>query len=346
LKIAIITDTHFGARNDSPIFLHHFFKFFEEVFFPTIDRHGIKSVIHLGDLMDRRKFVNFGTLSETRKRFVNPLIDRGIVPHIILGNHDVYFRNTNEVNCVQELFSTEMDLIDQPRIIDFDGLPIAFLPWITKDNEQKCLKFASECKAPILMGHLELMGYEVQRGVASHEGMDAQLFKRFEAVYSGHYHCKHSRENIHYLGTPYQFTFGDLYEPKGFHIFDTRTRELEYIQNPSTIFHSVEYDDTKRDYYTDMPDLSAYKEGFVRVVVRGKSNPVMFDRFVEKLNDAKVYGVNILQDKDLGVDSEDQVDASKDTLTLINAEIDGLKVDNPAKLKQIMRDLYNESLFS
>ena len=346
MKIAIICDTHFGARNDHPVYLDHFLDFFENVFFPTLDERGIKTVIHLGDLMDRRKYVNFNTLAETRRRFVQPLLDRGISPYIILGNHDVYYRNTNEVNCVQELFRTEMNLIDTPQIVDFDGLPIAFVPWINKENEQRSMEFISSCKAPILMGHLELLGYEVQRNTLSHEGMDAGAFSRFEAVYSGHYHCKHSKGNIHYLGTPYQFTFGDLYEPKGFHIFDTQTREVEYIRNPVTLYHSVEYDDTKNDYYEKMPDLTAYANGFVRVVVRNKTNPVMFDRFVEKLNESKVHGVNVLQDKDLGVNTEEEVDASKDTLTLINAEIDALKVDNPAKLKQIMRDLYNESVFS
>ena len=247
MKIAIVADTHFGARNDSPVFLHHFFRFFEEVFFPTIDERGIKEVIHLGDLMDRRKFVNFGTLNATRKHFVEPLLSRGIVPHIILGNHDVYFRNTNAVNCVKGLFDTEMNLIDRPRVIDFDGLPLAFVPWITKDNEVECNEFITKCNAPILMGHLELLGYEVQRGIESHEGMSAEPLNRFEAVYSGHYHCKHSKGNVHYLGTPYQITFGDLYEPKGFHILDTATREVEYVKNPLSMFNSIEYDDSKND---------------------------------------------------------------------------------------------------
>jgi len=190
-----------------------------------------------------------------------------------------------------------------------------------------------------------LMGYEVLRGVQSHEGMSPDVFSRFEAVYSGHYHCKHSKGNIHYLGTPYQITFGDLYEPKGFHILDTETREIEYIQNPHSMFNSVEYDDSKHDYYTELPEFRGYEGTFVRVVVKNKTNPVMFDRFIDKLNESKVHGVNLLQDKDIGIQTDDGVDATKDTLTLINAEIDGMKLENPAKLKQILRDLYTESLF-
>ena len=70
MKIAIINDTHFGARNDSPLFLEYFMSFFEKQFFPYCKEHGITKVLHLGDLMDRRKYVNFNTLAEVRKRFV------------------------------------------------------------------------------------------------------------------------------------------------------------------------------------------------------------------------------------------------------------------------------------
>jgi DNA repair exonuclease SbcCD nuclease subunit len=349
MKIAIVTDTHFGARNDSPIFLKYFCRFFDEVFFPAIDARKIDTVFHLGDLMDRRKFVNFATLTATRKHFVEPLKDRGIFTFIIPGNHDTYFRNTNDVNCIQELFRDDMELIDSPTTMEFDGLGISFLPWINEENEEETLRFVSKCKSPILMGHLELKGFEVLRGVEAHEGMDHSLFEKFDAVYSGHYHCKHSKGNIHYLGTPYQITFADLYEPKGFHILDTKTRKVEYIKNPATMFNYIVYDDTKHDYLDEMPDFSAYEDTFVRVMVRNKTNPLMFDRFVESLTANRVFSVNLLQDKDMGFDSEEgeeESDITADTLSIINAEIDAMKIDNPAKLKTIMRELYTESLQS
>ena len=58
MKIALITDTHFGARNDSLLFLDFFRKFYENIFFPTLKERGIKEIIHLGDVVDRRKFIN------------------------------------------------------------------------------------------------------------------------------------------------------------------------------------------------------------------------------------------------------------------------------------------------
>ena len=348
MKIAIITDTHFGARSDSPIFLHHFFKFTDEIFLPYLEKNNIDTVFHLGDLLDRRKFINFATLNEVRKRFIKPLMEKNKV-YAILGNHDVYFKNTNEVNSMRELFHKDFGdgLIEHPKVIEFDGTKIAFLPWITKDNYDECMTFiqtATEDKVPFLMGHLELTGYEVMRGVKHEEGMDPDLFKGFEAVLSGHFHQKQSRGNVFYLGTPYQITFADLNEPKGFHVLDTEERTIEYIRNPLTIFTQLVYDD-ETDDYTNC-DLDKYRHTFVRVIVRKKTNPVMFDTLIDRLTDLGVYGATVLEDKELGITLTEQINVAQDTLTIINNEIDQLNVSNPAKLKTILKELYLESLYA
>jgi DNA repair exonuclease SbcCD nuclease subunit len=348
MRIAIITDTHFGARSDSPIFLHHFFDFVEDVFLPYLEEHKIDTVFHLGDLLDRRKFVNFATLNEVRKRFILPLTERCKV-YAIPGNHDVYFKNTNQVNSMRELFSTDFGdgLLEHPKVLEFDGCKIAFVPWITKDNHDECMEFikkAAEDNVPFLMGHLELNGYEVMRGVKHEDGMDPAVVKDFEAVLSGHFHQKQSRGNVHYLGTPYQITFADLNEPKGFHVLDTDDHTLEYIRNPLTIFTQLVYDDSSTDY-TEY-DLDKYKYTFVRIVVRKKDNPVMFDSMLDRLTNLGVYGATVIEDKEMGITLTEQVDVAQDTLTIINNEIDQLKVSNPNKLKNILKELYLESLYA
>ena len=70
MKIALLTDTHFGARNDSPAFSKYFFKFYDEVFFPYLKENNITTLIHLGDIVDRRKFINFKTSHDFRKNFM------------------------------------------------------------------------------------------------------------------------------------------------------------------------------------------------------------------------------------------------------------------------------------
>jgi DNA repair exonuclease SbcCD nuclease subunit len=349
MKIAILNDTHWGARNDNPIFLEHFMKFFEEEFFPYLDKHGIRHIIHLGDLMDRRKYVNFNTLNLVRNRFIKAIWDRNIRVDIIPGNHDVYYKNTNEVNSLEELFSgygqcDGWNFWHEP--VAMKEIGISLVPWITKENEKQCLDFIASKPTPVLMGHFELSGYEVLRGVEHHDGMSPDLMSGYEAVYSGHFHCKHSKGNVHYLGTQYQITFSDLNETKGFHVFDTETRQMEYVQNPHRIFTKLVYNDETTDYTCPFLNLKEYTNTFVKVIVEKKTKPVVFDQLLDRLNEFRCHSYSIdervTHDK---TKSDHKVDLTKDTLTLICEEIDGMEgVNDTAHLKNLIRDLYMEAL--
>ena len=179
MKIAIITDTHFGARNDSQLFLDHFGDFFTGLFFPTLRRYDINTVIHVGDLLDRRKYINFNTLSSVRENFMEPLKKMDITIHCIIGNHDTYYKNTNDLNSVKELFADKYDnfiLYEKPETVNFDGFDIALLPWINKENHDKSLDFINSTTAQWLIGHLELDGYEVFRGIKYEGGLDPKIF--------------------------------------------------------------------------------------------------------------------------------------------------------------------------
>ena len=344
--IAIINDTHFGARNDSPIFLEHFMEFWEKVFFPTCADRGIKRIIHLGDFLDRRKYVNFHTLNQVRTRFLEPLKQMEIEMDITLGNHDVFFKNTNRLNSVVELFASypNIRIHEKPVVLDLGDTEVGLVPWITKENSQECLDFIASAPVRVMMGHFEVNGYEVLRGVEHHDGMDASLFKGYEAVYSGHFHCRHSRGNIHYLGTQYQMTFGDLNERKGFNIYHPRTGEMEFVENPLQIFQQIEYDDTKEDY--NILNCKQYRNTFVRILVKNKTRPIMFDNLMDRLNDAPAHSVAITDQTEKEVNSSNEVvDMSKDTLTLICDEIDTLQgIQDPVRLKTLIREIYSESL--
>ena len=262
VKIALLNDTHWSARGDSQIFLDYFMSFFDKVFFPYMEEHGITTIIHAGDFMDRRKYVNFNILNQVRDRFISRMQDSRIEMHCILGNHDVYYRNTNRVNSLQELFYNDMTIYDEPQVVNFDGLDIALLPWVNKENYEQSIKFIKTANAPILIGHLELDGYHVMRGIEYKGGMDPNLFKRYEKVLSGHFHCRQERDNILYMGTQYQITFSDLNETKGFHVLDTETREVEFIVNPFKMFVELKYND-EDGTLDDNSDFKHLKDTYV-----------------------------------------------------------------------------------
>ena len=237
MKIAIITDTHFGARNDNLNFNEYFYKFYDDIFFPTLKEQGISTCVHMGDVVDRRKYISYRIANDFRERFVNRFKEMDIDLHIIIGNHDTYYKNTSEVNSMQELVGSDnFKIYTGPEVVNFDGMPILFVPWINPSNYEASIDALETANADIAMGHLEVNGFEMHRGQMAEGSWDKHSFRRFETVFSGHFHHKSDDGHIYYLGTPYQIYWNDWDDPKGFHIFDTGTRELERIINTYKLF--------------------------------------------------------------------------------------------------------------
>ena len=338
MKIAILNDTHFGARNDSSVFLNYFLSFFENQFFPYLEKNNIKNILHLGDFMDRRKYVNFNTLSILKDRFFSVLKDYNF--HMVLGNHDTFYRNTNKVNSASELFKFYdfFNLHEKPSVLEFDGLNIGMVPWICPENKDTILDFLKTCDAPIICGHFELSGYEVLRGMNFFGGMDDNCLSRFEKVLSGHFHIKSTKKNVHYLGTQYQMTFADLDDVKGFHVIDTETRELEFIENPDKMFYSFSSD-------SDFSDFSSLKDKMVKLTYSSDDSRENIDSFIKNIENSNPYDFTIIENFVTGLSEKNTVDLSKDTLSIINEEIQNLEIDiNKDEIKKITHEIYMEAL--
>ena len=284
MKLAILNDTHAGCRNSSDIFMGYQERFYSDVFFPYLLENNITQILHLGDYYDNRKTINFKALAHNRKIFLEKLREYGITMDIIPGNHDVYYKNTNELNALKELqghYMNEVNLIMEPTEMNYGGLKIAMVPWINPENEKETLEFLSNTKATVVGAHLELSGFEMARGQICKDGMDKSVFNRFETVLTGHFHAKSSQGNIHYLGAQMEFFWNDCGDPKHFHVLDTKTRELEAVRNPLTIFEKIYYDDTTTDYTNE--DVSKYKEKYVKLIVVNKKDLYQFDKFTDRL---------------------------------------------------------------
>lgn len=351
MKVAIITDQHFGARNDSIHFLDYYERFYSGTFFPALEEHGIDTVLILGDTFDRRKYVNFYTLKRAREMFFDKLYVKDIKVHMLAGNHDTYFKNTNDVNSVDLLLQeySNIQVISKPTTIKIGETNICMMPWICPENYQESLDILNNTTADICMGHFEIQGFAMYRGTPSQEGLNRELFRRFDFTFSGHYHHRSSADGIYYLGNPYELTWQDYNDTRGFHLFDLTTRDLTFIKNPNVMFHRITYDD-KEETITEITnkDLSRFTNTYVKVVVVNKTNPYLFDKFMEKLYNVNPVDVTIAEDfTDLteGVE-DDMVNQAEDTITIINKFVDGIHeehIDNE-KLKTVMRELYVEAL--
>jgi DNA repair exonuclease SbcCD nuclease subunit len=351
MKTAIITDQHFGARNDSLHFLDYYEKFYTETFFPKLLEEKIDTVLILGDTFDRRKYINFFSYKRTREMFFDKLYQKGIKVYMLAGNHDTYFKNTNEVNSINLLLQEydNITVIDSPQTITLNDKQICMIPWICTDNYEQSMDELKNTPATICMGHLEISGFAMHRGMPSFEGLNRDIFNKFDMVFSGHYHHRSNSGNIYYLGNPYELTWQDYNDTRGFHLFDLSNFNLEFIPNPNIMFHRITYDD-KVESITEITnkDLTKYTNTYVKVVVINKTNPFLFDRFMENLYKVNPIDITIAEDfTDLTEGVEDDIlDQAEDTLTIINKFVDGVKeeyIDNE-KLKTVLKELYVEAL--
>jgi len=346
LKVAIITDQHFGARNDSIAFLDFFEKFYDNTFFPALDANAIDTVLVLGDTFDRRKYVNFYALDRAKKMFFDKLEERGIRVHMLAGNHDTYYKNTNEVNSPDLLLVEygNIDVISKPETIVIDGTSICMMPWICPENYQESLDHITNTKAEICMGHFEIAGFAMHRGMESHDGLAKETFQKFDLVFSGHYHHRSSDKHIHYLGNPYELTWQDYNDPRGFHLFDLDTRELEFICNPYRMFERIEYNDKDQEPI-DLDSLEL-EQKYVKLVVVNKADFYKFDKFIQKLYNKGCHEIKIIEDMSEFQDGEIGEEINlEDTLSVLSHYVDSIETDvDKEQIKTYMRTLYTEAV--
>lgn len=344
MKIALITDTHFGVRNDSQQFVEYQKKFFDTLFFPTLKERGIKEVIDLGDTFDRRKYINYHTLLNIKEFYFDPLKENDINVHIIIGNHSTYHKNSNDVNSPDLILSeyTNVKSYKDPKHIRFGDSEYLLMPWINSENIEECYRVMEESKAHVMFGHFELTGHTLKGNFKFNKGISLSDIKKFEYIFSGHYHHRSSVKNFMYLGAPYQFDWGDLDEKRGFYIFDTETLELEFIENPYKIYKKIFWP-TDNDVVINESTIS---DIYVKIVVQDKPNIIEFDSFVDKIESFAPHNVFIEEVDHIFSDEECEIDSIEDTLTTIKTYISNEEIvdEKKDKLLELLSELYYESL--
>jgi len=345
MKIAIITDQHFGARKNSKLFHDYFLKFYDDVFFPTLEKEKITTVIDMGDTFDSRKGIDFSALTWAKDHYFDRLRDMGIEVHTIVGNHTAYYKNTNDINAI-DLLLREYDNVkvySETTSIEVGGLNILLVPWINQENKDMTLKMINKSTAPMCMGHLELQGFKVNDYVVMDHGMDMDPFKKFEKVFSGHFHTRSTQDNISYLGNPYEIYWNDCEDTRGFHLFDTKTLETIPVNNTHRLFYKIYY--TDNDY--QLFDASELEDKIVKLVVRKKTDTKKFEKFIDKLYASNVAELKIVEnfefngwfDKELDGDYE-----SEDTMSILNNYIQESEISlDKSIIQKMMSEVYQEA---
>jgi len=341
VKIGVISDTHWAARKSSK-HLHDYFElFYNNVFFPTLEEHEIKTVIHMGDAFDNRKSIDFWGLNWTKKIVLEPL--RKYEVHMLVGNHDIFLRNSTEINSPELLLQdySNIKTYSSPTNTKIGGIDITLIPWICSDNYDETLKVIQKSNAKIAMGHLELRGFYVNKHlVMDDHGMDSTIFSKFEKVFSGHYHTRSDNGKIFYLGNPYEMYWTDVNDIRGFHIFDTETLIHTPVNNPYKLFYNIYYDDTPYQTF----DASKYSNKIVKVIVRKKSKPKSFEKFIDNLYKIGVQDLKIVENFEIKENDDFVVEEEENTISVLNRYIDESEFNfDKSVIKGIFENLYKQA---
>lgn len=351
MKIALISDIHFGVRNDNKSYLDAQLRFFDAVFFPVLEQNNITDVFILGDVFDRRKYINFNTLYEVKRNILDKMLELGCNIQLLVGNHDIAYKNTTKVNS-PELVLAEYDNIQiysYPEQIDFHGKKITLVPWITPENEDDAFSLIRN-GGDILMGHFELNGFKMyQNTISCNDGLDASIFGGFDLVISGHFHQTSYNEkyNVLYLGSPGYFTWNDADCQRGFYLLDIDTNEFEFIENPDQMFHTIEYDPE-----CDLMKFpfGEYTQRNVTLVVNSVKSDNHFNLFIQKLDAVSPLEVNMVDNTTVQMLSDlDEMDKealeNEDIVKMVDTYVDSMKgVNEPDTIKSMFADIYEEAV--
>jgi len=342
MKVAIITDQHFGARKSSK-FLHDYFKkFYDTVFFPYLEENNIKTVVDMGDTFDNRRSIDLWALEWAKENYYDRLQQLGVTVHTIVGNHTAYYKNTNSVNSVGLLLKEydNIKIYSEVEEVKLDKLKVLFVPWINQENEETTFKSIQNTSCKCAMGHLELNGFRAHRGHVMEDGMESELFEKFELVFSGHYHTRSNNGKIYYLGNPYEMFWNDVNDTRGFHIFDTETLGFEPINNPYKLFYNVYYEDTPYQTF----DTREYVGKIVKVIVKKKSDPKKFEKFIDKLYSSGIQELKIVENFEIHIDEDFEVEESENTISILNRYIDESEIDcDKSIIKGILQKIYSQA---
>lgn len=340
MKVAILSDTHYGARKGSKHLHDYFEKFYDDVFFPTLEEQGITTVVHMGDAFDSRKSIDYQSL-EWSKRVVFDKLQKYDV-HMIVGNHDCYYKNTNNVNSPELLLQTYNNIKTYNKVTEvfLDKTKILFIPWINAENFEDTVKVVKTTDSICAMGHLELNGFRAHRGHVMEDGMACDLFDKFDKVFSGHYHTRSDNGKIFYLGNPYEMFWNDVNDTRGFHIFDTDTLTHTPVNNPYKLFYNIYYEDTNHKLF----NATEYENKIVKVIVRKKTKPKDFEKFIDKLYSIGVQDLKIIENFDIQENEDFEIGEEENTLSILSRYIDESETHYDKNIiKNIFQELYKQA---
>lgn len=336
-KVAIITDTHFGVRGESSVWLAAHEKMLKEFFDDVVD-NNINTIWMLGDIVDSRKSISSKLIKWIYTNWTKPIIDNGLKVELIIGNHDTYYRSTNTPNLPFELFSGVNEInvyVDDPvEIKGPNNTSVLMVPWLSPENMTK-FDLAMKKKYDVVCGHFDIVGCLMQGGQVSEHGLSPDTFKKHGRVFSGHYHKKSTYNNIEYLGNPVATNWGESVDPHGWHFWDGK--DLTFRQFEYKLYDRIHVNHENKIEY----EWNGAK--FIKIYVK-KRNEFFLNQLINSIRDNnEVLQLQIVDESDEAIADNISFDVEElkdDLLTLMLRTVDESQYEDPSSMKLLLSELH------
>ena len=235
MKVYMITDTHFGIYLNN---LDKWMNMMESTFYnyviPYLKENAKPGdiLIHLGDLFDNRTSIPIN-ISNKVEKILKDISD--IIPiHIMVGNHDLFNKGSNEVNSVR-LFSymnKNITVYENTTTIEINNQKLVLMPWVEKRLDM--IKELGSNPGDYLFCHSDLNGCKMHLNSVAHRNadkIDVENFSGYKDVFSGHIHLVQQNKNFRFIGSLYQMDRNDTGDQKGITILDLNTGEVGFHKN-------------------------------------------------------------------------------------------------------------------
>ena len=298
-KVLFITDTHLGARGGSKVFRELFRLYYKEELFPFIKENNIKTIIHAGDFFDNRNSLSLNDIDFVINEFIPLLEDSGATMHVITGNHDIAYKNTNKINSLSILKTSDnIRVIDNGiEVVETEGKKFVLCPWLNRENSDlllEDLKYYAD-DDHILVGHFEIEGAKMYKSSKIAEsGLKPSQLKNFHKVLSGHFHHRNILGNIEYIGALFHYNWQDHNDWRGFQVYDPDTNYFELHENEYCLFTKLDFhvDEVCEMSKEDLKDLC--ENQFVRIVINDEYNKVDLKEVVSKIEKFNPISVDVI----------------------------------------------------
>lgn len=241
-KINLIGDLHLGIKNNSMEWLEIQKSFLLDFLMDKIDEDfdQDRDVLFLeGDIFHSRESINVRIHDEALTIFkkLSEKFKRGI--YIIIGNHDVYYKDRNAVHSLKAIshLANNIHVFEKPEIITINQVHnFLMLPWVEDSTKITDIIKNHSTLCDYIVCHADIKGLRFNKWTKVEHGLEINDLSSYRRVYSGHIHHRQEFKNVLYTGTPYQMDRGDRDNIKGFYQLDLTTNDITetFIENTSS----------------------------------------------------------------------------------------------------------------